>query len=638
MAAILLFIAPWYLGGMHPIVGESYTLGFNNKLGVLGLGFCIALLSAVKTWGFKSSEVTTSLDWLGKNTSFFPPLKKALGEYLVLAACSAVMLFAILAWNRFLVRPYWGEDMACFLGRLDLVALGYKPYQDFQFSYGPAFLYVPLWISRLSFGCLGFEDAYAFAVALFYVLGFCCIFLFLRAIEIPNRRRPFILFLCLVIWMNLSFGMNSVPLRFAIVPASLVLFHRLALAPWWSIPPWLIAVLSSFMCCGFCFLISPEMGIAASVGLLAYSLICQFSHRINTALGILAGLLLLGLFLIISCRNALSGIIAFSSGAYNFPIYPDITNLLLFCSSMLIIPGLLSSAWRSKADDRAKLGAALATAAALLLPVCFGRCDPGHVLFNGLIVFVLMFAATSALRGQAMNIWIGVFVVGFVVIGQISYWYGNLDLIAQAIRNHNYYKAYPALVQQWEKAWELQKSLSPRASKLDWRKTEVFPSSFESITKGKKIWLPFGASPSIERLVSLDLCDQRPQLGTFGSDSTIYLHMPLYIKSPMPVRYARKDDMDSIVVECLDYDLILVPKAIFNAATASLSIPRYKQSISEHLSGLFLYPVNSSVKNYPYFPEVELAQRLIKNCEYVVTIDGKDVLLKPKKSTSQEAK
>jgi hypothetical protein len=610
LAGFFLFILPWYVGGLHPVKGESFAFGFNNKAGVVGLGMCLALLAVLKTWVFNPAGKNSSLRWLSADSKLFPPFHKARGEYLVLGACSLAMVLLHLVWNHILLMPYWGGENSYFLGRMDLVALGYKPYVDFQFNYGPALLYVPLWMSRFSLGQLGFEDAYALAVAFSFVLGFGCVFIFLRAIEIPSCLRPLILLLCLLMWMCMTMGLNYSPLRFTILPAALVLFHRSVLCAWRGLPPLIVAPLSSLLCTGCCFLISPEMGIAATVGLLACASICLFSQRVSMGLGTLAGLLLGGGIFSLSFPGYLYGVLSFSSGANNFPIYPDLVNLLLLGAALLIIPGLLSSAWRGKADGRALLGAALAAAGLLLLPASLGRCDPGHVAINGFIIFVLMFAAMASFGRVFLNVWMAIFAVVFVLMGQLSYWDGYRGLYAQVFQIRDAYAANPALIQQWQEAWGFQRSWSA-STHLDWRKTVPFPSGLEDLVKDKKVGIPFGADIGIERLLKLQ--------NKFGI---------IYHESPIPEWYAPKD-IERAARECAAFDLLLVPDSISKQASGSIDMESYRRGISDFLSGLMLYPVHSVLKNSPYIPEVELAQTLLPKCDEVGRFPGY-VVLKPK--------
>lgn len=608
-AACLVFVLPWHVGGLHPVKGESYAFGFNNKAGILGLGICLAILTMLKAWVFNPPCVRP-LNWLRDKVEFIPSFHQARSEYLILAACSAAMFFANLWWNSVLVMPYWGGENAYFLGRIDLLSIGYKPYQDFQFNYGPALLYVPLWLSRATFGHLGFEDAYAWCVALSFVIGFGCVFVFLRAMSIPDRLRPLILLLSLVMWMCITMGLNYSPLRFTVLPAALVLFDRSLSLPSVGIPKWLITGISAFLSSAACFLISPEMGIAISLGLLAYASIAIFSDRTPSGLAILVAITLCCGGMSICFRGYLHGVLSFSSGANNFPVYPNVTNLMLLGSSLVVIPGLLSAAWIGKADRRASLAAAISLAALPLLAASYGRCDPGHVVINGLMILVMMFAVASSIGKPALYGWTAFFAIVVVLMGQISYWNGYRALFIQAFEIRDSYSKNPELVQKWQDAWSFQRSWSPRSSWLDWRKTVPYPAGFDDLVKDKKVGIPFGADIGIERSLKLQK--------NFGI---------IYNESPIPEWYTPKD-IERSAKECLAYDFLLVPDSIIQQAYSNIDIPAYQRSTSEFLSGLLLYPVDSSVRNAPYIPELELIRALIASCEPIGNIPGY-VLLRP---------
>ena len=610
-AVLLLFVIPWHVGGLHPVKGESYAFGFNNKAGVLGLGVCLAFLTILKTWFFKPVSPVASLEWLSNGDRLFPPFEKAKWEYVVLIACSTAMFFSNLWWDGILVMPYWGGENAYFLGRIDLLALGYSPYHDFQYNYGPALLYVPLWLSRLSFGHLGIEDAYALCVAVSFVLGFLCVFIFLRAIRISETLRPLVLLLCLVMWMCITMGLNYSPLRFTILPAAIVLFDRSLSMPLGGMPKWLIAGISALLSSAACFLISPEMGIAISVGLLAYASVAILSDKLPCGLAILGAVALCFAVMSLCFKGYLYGVLSFSSGANNFPVYPNLTNLMLLGSSLVVIPGLLSAAWIGKADRRASLAAAISLAALLLLAASYGRCDPGHVVINGLMILVMMFAVASSIGKSALYGWTAFFALVVVLMGQISYWDGYRALFTQAFQFRDAYSKNPELVQQWQDAWTFQRSWSPRGSRLDWRKTVPYPAGFDDLVKDKKVGIPFGADIGIERFLKLQK--------NFGI---------IYNESPIPEWYAPKD-IERATRECLGFDLLLIPESMIQQSSGSIDIPSYQKGISEFLSGLLLYPVHSTVKNAPYLPEVELTRALLATCDPIAKMPGY-ILIKPK--------
>jgi hypothetical protein len=166
------FDLPWFVPFPGPVKGESYNFGFYNLAGVVALCFSlIPLFIGLIRGGTKSP----ALSWFVPVPVIIPSWRQGVYEYAVLAVASVVCVDAVLVWNAYLVTPYWGES-SYFLSSIDLARLGYKPYTDFQFNYGPAFVYAPIWLDSMSGNKLGIENAYADCVALGFPLGFLCLF------------------------------------------------------------------------------------------------------------------------------------------------------------------------------------------------------------------------------------------------------------------------------------------------------------------------------------------------------------------------------------------------------------------------------------------------------------------------------
>jgi hypothetical protein len=604
-AFCFLFIAPWYLGSLSPVKGESYSFGFNNKVAVFGFVIVIAIITSLKIWLLNPSISPSLLNWFNKEEFLLPRYNEAKGEYIVLSVSALFMFIATLWWNTFLVFPYWGGEISYFLGRIDLIALGFKPYQDFQYNYGPALLYIPLWLNRICNGILGIEDTYALCVASSYFPGFLCVFIFLRAMRIPKKIRPVILFLSLSMWMYISLGLNCSPLRFSVLPASLILFNRSRNLSLGSLPKWLSIGFFAAFFVSACFLISPEMGIAASVGLFAYAFLDFFSNRRKRALGIFGGILLCNLFFLFYFQGYLFAVFAFSSGGNNFPIYANAHNLLLFISVLIVIPTLLSSAWISRFEDLAPLAGAIGSSSLILLPAAYGRCDPSHVAFNGFMIIAMIFAASNYYGRGFLFGWGWLFAIVIIFMGQISYWqHGYAALFQQAFEFQKFYKMNPAVVDEWRRQWIMQSSTSSHGNVLHWEKTPPFPSGLEDLVSKNTIGIPFGADIGIERLLKLQKN-----------------YKIIYHQSPNP-DWASPIDIKRSENESLRFDMILIPVSVIEQANGELDASGYRKGVCEFLSKLLLFPVDSNIKNPPYIPEVDLARCLLKKCEPVGKIPG----------------
>ena len=223
-ACVAMFAVPWYFPRTGPILGESYALGFNNRLAVVGVAAVIIAAAVARVLAPEAAdEARETLAWFADD-GWAAARHASRLEYALLGGFCLLMAQFILWWDRMLVIPYWGEA-DYFLSRIDLVALGHRPYDDFHYLYGPLQLYWPLWLDRALSGGPGIETAYAYTVAAQTVLGCCCLFVFLEALAIPAWSRPWVLLLALVMWLPLSMGLQYTPLRFTSVPCAIAVLH-----------------------------------------------------------------------------------------------------------------------------------------------------------------------------------------------------------------------------------------------------------------------------------------------------------------------------------------------------------------------------------------------------------------------------
>jgi len=596
IVSILFFWVPWHVGGLSPVAGQSYEFGFNNRFACLVLGIALLIYTAIRIWVLAPGDQKNFLSCLAISPRIFPPFREARGEYGILIVASAFVVIGHLWWNSFLIQPYWGGELAYFLSRLDLVAMGLRPHADFRFNYGPALLYLPHWLVIYSGGLLAVEDAYALFLGASFALGFFMVFLFLRALRLPNRWRPVILLLALLMWMMLTMGLNYSPLRFTTVPAVLVLLHgffNLNPAGWSA---WLRVLVGSFLGAGLCLSISPEMGLACLAGLAGYAVILFLGNRKGpgsmVVMGGFGALLLIGF----GCPGYFYGVQSFSSGGYNFPIFPNVTNVLLFLTAFWLIPGLLASAWKGSQDSRAPLAAALAGAATLLLPAAYGRCDPGHIAINGYPLFMLLFAAAANFANWGLAVWSMGFGIVFLGIAQVSYWSHYQQLFREAFQIHNFFQAQPSVLEQWRSSWSWLDT-QPGLRSFAWRKVPPPPPNLGEWLKGRTVGLPLGGDLSLERYLK-----RQPGFRA------------LYHQSPAPDWFSPAD-IDRAMADCMKIDVLLVPRVSVESAQQGVDLGQYEQATQLFVSGLMLFPVHNRMKNKPYFPDRDLVRRLLAECD-----------------------
>lgn len=622
-----MFILPWKLPPERISASESYAFGFNNRAALLWVLGTFALTVLVK-YAIAAREAPKNfknyLGWVVTTPRLLPPWKEARSEYLLLGFFSLWMAFEVLFVNHLLQFPYWGESIY-FLDHLDHLALGFHPHVDFQFNYGPLLLYGPFFLDRLTFHYLGIEDAYACFLILSYFLGFLGFFLYSQTLTLSSSRRCLMLLLFCLFWIPISMGLNYVPLRFVILPVVIVFFHRISLSKTLERDPvWYYLIISCTAACSlvFTFCTSPEMGCVATVALLTYGVALLFQHRywhtLSTFVGIGGGLLFLTDFV----PSLLRGMIGFSSGGYDFPIYPNAHNSALLIALLAVMPLLAISCLQHKADLRTPFAASLIMGAVGMLPAALGRCDPGHVMFNGLFLFTLLFpAAAFATRKR----WIAYSALFFllVILYFLSYWNHYSGLCKFAFSERTLYSQKKELIARSEQNWVSRKQSSSHGDLLHWKKTVFYPEGMEALDQLGTIATPLGVDLSLERFLKLQ-----------------NNYRPCYYPNANDVRYP--EDVAFLVSKLLTYDTIILPQEAGELSnshvTSQLNLFQntkkkelYEQQTQQHfLSKLLLYPVHSTIVKEHYNPNADLMQQLLPQCNQIGSFPGW-IIVQPKK-------
>lgn len=612
VATIAVFVIPWRVPAADVALGESYALGFSNRAAVVGLGLVIGgVILALTLAGRTDPGAVDARGWFRMPEEIWPDASddETRAELWVLGVASFVMVQFVLWWDSVLVIPYWGEA-DYFLSRIDLVALGSKPYVDFSYLYGPANLYVPLWLDRFSSGSLGLERAYAWTVAASYVAGFVCNAVFLRVLALPRGWRPGLLALCCVMWMPLSMGLQYTPLRFMVVPSVLAaLLATDAGSPsaprrGWAAP--LVAVGGT----AAAFLLFPEMGVVCAAASLAFACSLGLRGRLLTAVAIAAGVAVTAFLIHLGFPGYFQGMAAFMKGAMNFPIYPNLHNLLLVGVSLYVIGTAGATALVHPGDGRAPFIAALAAASTVLLSPSLGRCDPGHVAINSAMLFLTMFAVAAA-RGRTWFLaWVGVFTVAMVVFVQFSFWSHYRPAYTQAIEAAKFYKSNPQAVFAWQQSWERRRRQEGVPAALNWRRTVPFP---DLATHGV-----FAAGASLAGAGEI-------QMDRFMKTQARY-KTPFH-PAPKPDLHV-PDDVDRAVRDARREAIVLLPDQVVRMAQqgGSVDLAAYESRISSFLSGLMIFPCFVRMRNAPFIPEIELGKSLLREGEVVGTGGGYAVL------------
>lgn len=619
VAVIGVFVAPWHTGEMPPVSGEAYAFGFHNRTAVISL---IAAIGVLCVGGLlvegvrKRSELV--FDWFA-----VAPLAKdvSLAERLVLVAGCVAMANWISWWDGMLVVPYWGEA-DYFLSRIDLVAMGHRPYVDFQYNYGPLLLDLPLLLDGLSQGGLGIENAYAWTVVGMTVAGFCAAWFFLRSLSLPDSFRPWALAMALAVWAPLTMGLNYVPLRFMFVPFAIALCDRLVTSRAKSGRSSLLitAVITALSAAAF--LISPEMGVACAAGLFAYfSFLGLGADRAPAFYGMI-GIVIAVLTVATFSEGYFEGVKAFAGGANNFPIFPNVHNLILVITALGLLSAIGIATLSHPTHPRAPFAAAVAAAAMVLLAPALGRCDPGHVVLNEMLLFLTVFPVMASLGKRWLLAWSGVYAMAFIAAMHISYWAHYAGSFKHALDVHHHYTQHPEQVAAWRKAWEDRGSASDSPRLPNWRRVAPYPTWADQHEEMRgTLGLPLAADIGLDRYAKL----------AKG-------YVPPF--HPVPkTEILTPSGVDRAVADALRTAIVVLPEGAAATAQAggSIDLQSYAKNISHFLSGLMLYPVNLPPGRPPFMPDVEVSRRLLDACEILGAGNG-IVVMRPRstRATSRE--
>jgi hypothetical protein len=610
VACFLIFVLPWYLPPHDaPVVGASYALGFNNRIAILGL-MAATFLGAILRIGHTRAD--DSLSWLREQPNLLPPLKTAGHDYAIIGAASLVMAFATMQLHAWLVNPYWGES-GFFLSRIDLLDMGYLPYVDFHHNHGPLTLYAPLWLQRASQGSLGIEDAYAVCVAAGYVLGFVMLFCFAQVLAITGRARFCMLALSCLPWTCMTFGLNYVPLRFFVVPASLVVLDAVVKRRFGS--PRAQAWCGALTATAGCFVslgLSPEMGFASAAGMLAYATTVWRRPQPVLALALAGATLLTVISIAVAVPGYLLGVKAFASGSNNFPVYPNIHNCVFAFVCVCVMSSLIAASWNDPHDVRAPLAAALCAAGGLLIAPAFGRADPGHVIVNSVIPMTLMFCVAFHARVQFGWLWTALYALVAVVLIHISYWNHYAWLYREAHDNASLVKQSPHVLYEWQSQWNRLRTELGSAWRPAWSKPVPCPVGMVDLVSQQRVALPISSTQQIglERLIKI-----QPRF------------RPLYHPIPVPELFSPVE-ADRTAREAIESDVVILPGFAKQLVEVTPSRKEYGESLAHGLSSLLLFPVTSPVVNEPFSAEREVCRRILAS-GVVISESPDAVLVRP---------
>jgi hypothetical protein len=366
-ALTAIFVVPQFVP-VTPSISPSYIFGYSNHTGVL------LLLGFLVLAGVFSSGLQVEFQRAASPTRI---PKQILWIWMAVFAVAGTAMC-------FLVRGLHGfEESAYLIDRIKMLAMGERPFKDFEFAYGVLFLYCPRAMMALNLTAV---QSYFVFWLLCLLAGVWLLYQTLNMLDYPTQRTVeiFHLFCLFSLTAVVCTGVNYTFLRFLPAPYFALLIQRIDRRK--GSHNRTLAMLASVVFTAVLLVISPEIALAYSVGSACYFLF--FGRRDKRSIAEYFSLLILDAALLLTWGRlgAFATLKAFGSGGFNLPIVPG-PHILSF----LFVCGLVSFfvASRLRGGSRGDGTLMVVAVSAGTLFAALGRCDIGHVGFAAIGILLV---------------------------------------------------------------------------------------------------------------------------------------------------------------------------------------------------------------------------------------------------------
>jgi len=392
------FYIPYFVP-QSPSTSDSWIFGYDNRTGIAILLLCVAI---------------GSLWTRGMNLQLPEPApSKHLPKTLLVIVLAIGAFACISAYRSSGIYGGYGESNYE-INRLWLLAQSKRPYIDFEYAYGPLLLYGPLALYR--FCRISLQSAYYFFYLLTVLAGFVSIFQVVSRSNYPTPSKwSIFLVLCIPSLPALSSaGTNYTFFRFALPLYFIGIFQKSLLADGtrFKLRPILIATIAT----AALLLVSPETAVAlafACVALLFFVTYARKSWTISDSIPVAALILPLAVvFALAGWLRILDTMTIASGNANSFPIVVS-PAILLYFASLFLCACLLFARWSAQSWSDSNIGLILVSIP--LIAAALGRCDPFHIYWNGLGLFVACMFYFSTNRARHWE-YSGAFVTVFLLL------------------------------------------------------------------------------------------------------------------------------------------------------------------------------------------------------------------------------
>ena len=385
---VVFFTVPYLFPPKQMMKSMSYDYGFNNQLGVMLVFLSILVFSFIgylrKDLGltiFSNDSVRLSLRYFG---------------------VSCLFLFLFFIWAFLCADLVLDEfnDANFFYYHFYEMTYGRIPYKDFAFGYGPLTIYMPYWIFSLIPG-ISAINAYLISLFFFSILGLYTFFELVNAMNIELKEKKWMFYIGFLVFFPYTLGMNYQAFRFVFPFFALWKCHHMH--SYWRLCFLPLSVI-------FTLSFSPEIGLIFFIVSLINRGFLFYVNRNKIYLFEVVLLLLLNTCFFVVFLPMFTFVQSFGQGFMNFPFIPSF-HLLVFFLSIFILAYYWGGQFRQ--IDKTVFEISFVLLSFGFIPVCLGRCDPGHVVYNGFYILSIVFIILSKIR---LFNKIRVFLFGIIIV------------------------------------------------------------------------------------------------------------------------------------------------------------------------------------------------------------------------------
>lgn len=396
-----IFLLPFRFPPTTPSISQSWVAGFNNQVSI-ATTLVASLVVFLCSWFLFERPAESGF-------LTYPVQTKIPARLVWFAAGIYGVILGTIAVTCLVSYRYLHSDIRYLLDPAVKVSeFGLKPYRDFDFAYGPLILYPPI-VLRALLGWTGISlEACYYLTTIGVMIGGLWLTAWVIDELVPDKKIKTILFVGTTLTtINITMGSNGTVLR-SLAPFALLLSLRHLGNRFRAENQIVYALCMGVSVClysVFGFLISPELGLAFCCSAICWAVVSGLVGSKWLLIVVAAPIIALWSAGFIYGHNIFATIRMYSGGGMNWVVVPYSLMILYLASLIILIPTGVVSVLKSRTAD-APTFASLYCLGLCLLPAALSRCDFGHLLLNGMGVFILATAHLAHYSRRVNYFWL----------------------------------------------------------------------------------------------------------------------------------------------------------------------------------------------------------------------------------------